>query len=90
LKSGVRNNWSLWSNERVDELCDMGLQELDPEARREIYSEIQQIVAEEVPFLFIKYWDWFTIFNPRIKGLPEDPLTADAIYQFAHTYYIEE
>jgi peptide/nickel transport system substrate-binding protein len=90
LKSGQRNNWSLWSNERVDELCDMGLEATDPEVRREIYSEIQKIVAEEVPFLFIKFWDWFTIFNPRIKGLPEDPLTADAIYQYAHTYWIEE
>jgi peptide/nickel transport system substrate-binding protein len=90
LKSGVRNNWNLFSNERIDELCDMGLEETDPEVRREIYSEIQQIVAEEVPMLFIKFWDWFTIFNPRIKGLPEDPLTADAIYQYSHTYWIEE
>ncbi len=90
VKTGVRNNWNLWSNERIDELCDAGLAETDPEVRKVIYSEIQQIVAEEVPMLFIKFWDWFTIFSPRIKGLPEDPLTSDAIYQFAHRYWIEE
>lgn len=90
LKSGQRNNWSLWENARVDELSDMGLAETDPEARKEIYSEIQQIVAEEVPFLFIQYWDWFTIFNPRVKGLPEEPLAADAIYQEAFKFWIEE
>ncbi len=90
LKSGQRNNWSLWENPRVDELLDMGLAETDPEARKVIYSEIQQIVAEEVPFLFIKFWDWFTIFNSRVKGLPEEPLAADEIYQMASTFWIEE
>ncbi len=90
LKTGVRNNWNLWSNARVDELCDMGLAETDPEKRKVIYSEIQQIVAEEVPMLFIKFWDWFTIFNKRIKGLPEDPLVATAIYQYANQMWIEE
>ncbi|MBA2454848.1 MAG: ABC transporter substrate-binding protein, partial [Chloroflexia bacterium] len=90
LKSGTRNNWSLWENARVDELLDLGLAEIDPEGRKEIYGEIQQIVAEEVPFLFIKYWDWFTIFNPRVKGLPEEPLSADPIYQLASGFWIEE
>jgi peptide/nickel transport system substrate-binding protein len=90
LKSGERNNWSLWSNERADELLDAGLEETDPEARREIYSELQKIVAEEVPFLFIKYWDWFNIYSPRIKGIPEGVLDGDGLYQFVHQMWIEE
>jgi peptide/nickel transport system substrate-binding protein len=90
LRSDARNNWSLWNNPRIDELCDMGLAETDAEARREIYSEIQKIVAEEVPFLFIKYWDWFNIFTPRVKGLPEDPLVGGQQYQFLHEMWLEE
>ena len=31
-------------------------------------TEIQAIVAEEVPFLFMMFWDWYTIFNPRFRG----------------------
>ncbi|MFW6074883.1 MAG: ABC transporter substrate-binding protein, partial [Chloroflexota bacterium] len=90
LRSDARNNWSLWQNERIDELCDMGLAETEPEARREIYFEIQEIVAEEVPFLFVKFWDWFNIFTPRVKGVPEDPLTGDSQYQMLHKMWIEE
>ena len=90
LRSDARNNWSNYRNDRVDELLDAGLQETDADARREIYSEIQKIVADEVPFLFIKYWDWFNIFTPRVKGLPEDPLVAGNQYQFLHKAWIEE
>jgi peptide/nickel transport system substrate-binding protein len=90
LKSGERNNWSNWSNPRVDELSDMGLAETDPDARKEIYSEIQKIVADEVPFIFVKYWDWFNIFAPRVKGVPEAPLEGDAQYQMLNKMWIEE
>ena len=90
LRSDARNNWSLWQNDRIDELCDAGLTETDPDARREIYSELQKIVAEEVPFLFIKFWDWFNIFSPRTQGLPEDPLVAGNQYQFLHQMWLSE
>lgn len=90
LLSDAPNNWSHWKNQRVDELCALGLTESDPDLRKVIYSEIQKIVAEEVPFLFIQFWDWLNIFNPRIKGLPEDPLEGDAIYQMANTFWIDE
>ncbi|CAN5508349.1 peptide-binding protein [soil metagenome] len=90
LRSDARNNWSNWQNERADELLDAGIEETDPEVRREIYSELQKLVAEEVPFLFIKFWDWFNIFTPRVKGLPEDPLVAGNQYQFLHQMWLEE
>ena len=90
IKSGERNNWSNYSNPRVDELCDMGLAETDPEKRREIYSELQKIVADDVPFIFVKFWDWFNIFSPRVKGVPEAPLTGDAQYQVLDQMWIEE
>jgi peptide/nickel transport system substrate-binding protein len=90
LRSGERNNWSLYSNARMDELLDAGLVETDPEARREIYSEVQKIVADEVPFLFVKFWDWFNIFTPRVKGLPENPLVAGNQYQFLHQMWLDE
>ncbi len=90
LRSDARNNWSLWKNDRADELCDAGLVETDPEARKVIYSELQKLVAEEVPFMFIKYWDWLNIFSPRTKGLPVDPLVAGNQYQFLHRMWLAE
>jgi ABC-type transport system substrate-binding protein len=63
----------------------------DPEARREIYTQVQQIFCEDVPILYIQYWDWFVFMNPRIKGLPEEPLlSGSSIYNMAHTFWIEE
>ena len=89
LRSDGTNNFSHFENARVDELIDAGLTEIDPDARAEIYKEIQAIVAEEVPFLFMMYWNLFNHFNPRVGGLPESALTADPIYAKAYQFFIE-
>lgn len=90
LASDAPNNFPQFRNERVDELLTLGLTETDPAARAGIYHEIQQIVADEVPILFMMYWDLFNHFNLRIKGLPESALTADPIYAKAYTFWIDE
>ncbi|MGH2560084.1 MAG: ABC transporter substrate-binding protein [Thermomicrobiales bacterium] len=90
LKSDGANNFSHYSNPRVDELLDQGLTELDVEKRKAIYNEVQQIVADEVPFLYMMFWDIFTPFNGRIKGLPESAQTSDPIYAKAYQFWIEE
>jgi len=74
------------SNPRVDELIDQGLRETDPAARLPIYHEIQRIVADEVPFLFLLYLEGYTQFNKRVQGLPETVLYADNLYQKAWTW----
>ncbi len=90
LKTGEVNNWSSFSNERVDELLAQGLLEVDPEKRAPIYKEIQAIVAEEVPFLFLLYRDWYQIFTKRIQGLPEAPLDFFYVYAGAYKYWAAE
>lgn len=90
LLSTGGNNFSQFRNERVDELLQAGLAETDPEARRQIYYEIQTIVAEEVPFLYMMYWDWFNVFSDRVKGLPETALNGDNIYRTAYQWWVED
>ena len=90
LASDAPNNFSQFRNERIDELLTLGLTETDPAARPAIYHEIQQIVAEEVPFLFIMFLDWFNHFSSRVKGLPETALTTDGVYAKAYTLWIDE
>ena len=90
LASDAANNFPQFRNERVDELLTQGLTEVDPAARASIYHEIQQIFAEEVPVLYMMFWDLFNHFNPRIKGLPESALTSDPIYAKAYQWWIEE
>jgi peptide/nickel transport system substrate-binding protein len=90
LKSGQPRNFSRWKNSRVDELLAVGLREVDPNKRKRIYNEMQSIFAEEVPFLYIMYWDWFNIFNKRIKGLPTTAQQGDtALFRNAYKWWIE-
>jgi peptide/nickel transport system substrate-binding protein len=77
LHSDGGNNFSHYSNPDMDELLERGVQESDPEARQEIYSEVQKLFAEEVPFLYMMYWDWFNQWGQRVHGLPSpDEVTA--------------
>jgi peptide/nickel transport system substrate-binding protein len=71
LHSTARNNWNLWRNDRVDELIAEGLRRVDTADRKEAYDEIQEIVAEEAPMLFMMFWDWFNHWSMRVQGLPE-------------------
>jgi peptide/nickel transport system substrate-binding protein len=89
LRSDALNNFSHYKSAEMDALLDEGLTTTDPEARKEIYSQVQKLVAEDVPFLYIKFWDWFTFFNPRIKGLPENPLTTQ-FYNEAYKWWVDD
>jgi peptide/nickel transport system substrate-binding protein len=71
LRSDGSENWNSFENARVDELIDQGLRVVDPEQRRPLYQEIQQIVIEEVPMLYLQWDDWYNVFSARVKGLPE-------------------
>jgi peptide/nickel transport system substrate-binding protein len=90
LSTDGANNFSRYSNARVDELLTAGLQEPDAVKRKAIYDEVQQIVADEVPFLFMMYWDIYTIFNSRVQGLPDTLLTSDPIYLKANEWWIAQ
>jgi peptide/nickel transport system substrate-binding protein len=70
LSSGGGNNFSHYSSAEMDELLNEGAREADPAARVEIYSQVQKLFAEDVPFLFMMYWDWYNQWNQRVHGLP--------------------
>jgi peptide/nickel transport system substrate-binding protein len=71
LRSDGTNNFSHYNNPRIDELLDQGLRELDPAARAEIYREVQRIFAEDVPFIYMMFWDIYTPYRTRVQGMPE-------------------
>ncbi len=89
LRTGGVRNFTQFSNQRMDQLLDQGLKEVDVKKRQRIYSEVQKIFVEEVPVLYIMYWDWFNIFTKRIKGLPARPETNFALYRNAYKWWIE-
>lgn len=46
-------NWFKYSNKRIDEITDLLATELDPAKRKELSSEVQKIINEEAPALYV-------------------------------------
>ena len=68
-------NFTAYNNPEVDRLLDEGRRETDMEQRAEIYRQIQQIVVEEAPMVFlyherriVAYDDGVTGFRPHLSG----------------------
>ncbi|OKO87863.1 ABC transporter substrate-binding protein [Bradyrhizobium sp. NAS80.1] len=51
VKGGRGSNNAQYNNPEVDALLDKGARTFDPEARRAIYSRVQELVRRDLPFL---------------------------------------
>jgi peptide/nickel transport system substrate-binding protein len=51
VKGGRGSNNAQYANPEVDALLDKGARTFDPEARRAIYSRVQELVRRDLPFL---------------------------------------
>jgi peptide/nickel transport system substrate-binding protein len=66
-------NRSFYSNPRVDELIDQARAVTDQEQRRHMYSEIQRILATELPYVNLWYNDNILVHSKRVRGLTLNP-----------------
>ena len=55
LRSGGTWNESFYNNPRIDELLDLASSESDFETRKEYFREMQEILIEDVPVLYLTY-----------------------------------
>ncbi|MDP8923424.1 MAG: ABC transporter substrate-binding protein, partial [Chloroflexota bacterium] len=62
-------NAGAYVNKRVEELFEQGVREFDREKRKQIYGEIQRIMAEESPYIFLTYSKSYIGVNNRIGGI---------------------
>jgi peptide/nickel transport system substrate-binding protein len=90
LRSDGANNFSHFKNAEMDELLLNGVLELDQAKRVEIYNRVQEIVAENVPFLYFLHLQGYSFWANSIKGLPESVLSSDALYQNLYKYWKAE
>jgi peptide/nickel transport system substrate-binding protein len=61
-------NRGRYSNPKIDELTDKGRLVLDVEERKKIYSEIQKILAEELPYVFMWYPHNIVVMDEKLQG----------------------
>jgi len=64
---------SFYYSDRVNELIDRQRQELNPQARKEIFAELQEIIAREVPFIPLWQNKDFVFASQEVKGLVLSP-----------------
>ena len=66
-------NRGRYSNPKVDALIDQARREVDQNARRKAYAEVQQIVAQELPYINLWYLDNVLVHNKRVHNLQLNP-----------------
>ena len=77
---GAAGNRSFYSNPEVDRLLEAGKTELDPEKRKEIYKQIQEIVRKDLPMYMIVYPLNNVVTKKDIKNFKLDPANAHRLY----------
>ncbi|MBV9180699.1 MAG: ABC transporter substrate-binding protein [Acidobacteria bacterium] len=66
-------NRQYYSNPRVDFLIDKARGELDQSARKQDYAEIQRILAEDLPYINLWYFDNVAVYSQRVRQLQLNP-----------------
>ena len=77
---GAAGNRSFYSNPTVDKLLEEGRTELDPEKRKAIYKEIQEIIRKDIPMYMIIYPLQNVVTQKNIKNFKLDPANSHKIY----------
>ena len=61
-------NRGRYANPEIDELTDQGRLVIDVQERKKIYSEIQKILAEDLPYVFLWYPHNIVVMNEKLQG----------------------
>lgn len=70
---GEAGNSTFYENERVDELLDLGRYTSDQDERLGYYQEAQEIIAEEVPWVFLQTRENVTGISNSLNGFEHHP-----------------
>jgi peptide/nickel transport system substrate-binding protein len=62
-----------YANPKVDALIDQARREIDSSVRKPIYAEVQQILAEELPYIDLWYIDNVIVHNKRVRNVQLNP-----------------
>ncbi len=62
-----------YNSERADELLEQTRLTSDPDERRELWLELEQVLQEEVPYVFLSHAIDYTAFQNDVMDLPAIP-----------------
>ncbi|RJQ44751.1 MAG: peptide-binding protein [Nitrospiraceae bacterium] len=78
-------NFVSYNNPEVDELLEKGRRTFDIDKRKEAYHRIQEILADELPYIFLYVPDATPIVHSRFQGIK--PTTIGISYNL-HKWYV--
>jgi len=77
-----RANRTFYSNPKVDALIEQSRATLDQNQRKQLFDEVQQIVADDLPYINLWYFDNVIVYTKRVRGMK---LNAAGSYDFLRT-----
>jgi len=83
VNHGAPGNRAFYTNTRVDELLDLGRSTSDPSIRLEAYHEVQQLIVEDAPWVFLTSGEVLMASGTNIGGLnlvPTNHIMFNTIY----------
>lgn len=75
-----------YSNPSIDRLTEEGRREMDRDKRREIYSYVQKVLAQDLAIIPLWYENNYAVFSRHVKGLR---LRPNASFEWATEVYKE-
>lgn len=70
-KGGI--NLVRFNDPEMDKLLEAGRATIDPAERLKIYRQVNNMLARELPYLFLTYFENIALVSPHVKGLPSVP-----------------
>lgn len=80
-------NRQYYSNPRIDQLIAKARTETDQNARKQDYAQVQEILAEDLPYVNLWYFDNVMVSSKRVRNLQLDP---SGNYEFLKTAELAE
>ena len=66
-------NRSYYSNPAMDRLVEAGMTTIDLAARKKIYAQVQQLAADDLPYVSLWWVDNVAVMNRRLVGFDAYP-----------------
>ena len=67
------NNRGAYANPEMDALVESGMHTIDPAKRRAIYARVQQLAAEDLPYVSLWWLQNITVLNREVSGFEPHP-----------------
>jgi peptide/nickel transport system substrate-binding protein len=66
--TGASSNYNSYSNSEVDRLAAQARETFDETTRNKLYAQIQQIIGEDAPFVFLESAQWLAGVGKRLHN----------------------